>query len=44
LNWWAIDIRANELSRLATFRECTVVGGVLEAECNKLFRAALTIK
>lgn len=44
LNWWAIDIRAEELSRLSTFRECTVVGGVLEEECNKLFRTALTIK
>ena len=43
LNWWAIDIRAEELSRLAPFRECTVVGGVLEEECNKLFRTALTI-
>lgn len=44
LNWWAIDIRAEELARLATFRQCTVVGGVLEEECNKLFRTALTIK
>src|SRR4051795_6393339 len=38
LDWWAIDIRAEELSRLAAFRQCTVVGGVLEEECNKLFR------
>ena len=44
LNWWAIDIRAEELSRLAAFRQCTVVGGVLEQECNKLFQTALTIK
>jgi tRNA(adenine34) deaminase len=44
LDWWAIDIRAEELARLATFRKCTVVGGVLEEECNKLFRTALTIK
>lgn len=44
LNWWAIDIRAGELARLASFRECTVVGGVLEEDCNKLFRTALTIK
>ena len=41
---WAIDIRAEEIARLATFRNCTVVGGVLEEECNKLFRAALNIK
>ena len=44
LDWWTIDIRAEELSRLAKFRNCTVVGGVLEEECNKLFRAALNIK
>jgi tRNA(adenine34) deaminase len=44
LNWWAIDIRAEELARRSAFRECAVVGGVLEEECNKLFRAALTIK
>jgi tRNA(adenine34) deaminase len=40
LNVWAIDIRAEELARLSTFRKCTVVGGVLEEDCNKLFRAA----
>jgi tRNA(Arg) A34 adenosine deaminase TadA len=44
LNWWAIDIRAEEVARLAAFRECSVVGGVLEEECNKLFRVALTMK
>lgn len=44
LNWWAIDIRAEELARLAAFRQCTVVGGVLEEECNQLFRKALTVK
>ncbi len=44
LDVWAIDIRAEEIARLATFRNCTVVGGVLEQECNKLFRAAREIK
>ena len=44
LNWWAIDIRAEELARLSAFRNCTVVGGVLEEDCNKLFRAALNVK
>jgi len=44
LDWWAIDIRAEELSRLAAFHQCAVVGGVLEEECNKLFQTALTIK
>jgi tRNA(Arg) A34 adenosine deaminase TadA len=41
---WAIDIRAEELARLAAFRKCMVVGGVLEEECNKLFRVALKVK
>src|SRR5690349_18564726 len=44
LNWWAIDIRAEELARLAAFRECTVVVGVLEEECNKLFRTTPNVK
>jgi tRNA(adenine34) deaminase len=44
LDWWAIDIRAEEVSRRSTFRTCTVVGGVLEEECNELFRAALKVK
>ena len=44
LNWWAIDIRAEEVARLSAFRECTVVGGVLEEECNQLFHNALKIK
>lgn len=44
LNWWAIDIRAAELARLSAFRECAVVGGVLEEECNQLFHKALTVK
>ena len=44
LKWWAIDIRAEELARLSAFRTCTVTGGVLEEECNKLFRMALLIK
>lgn len=44
LNWWAIDVRAEEIARLSAFRECSVVGGVLEEECNQLFHKALTIK
>ncbi len=44
LDVWAIDIRAEELARLAAFRKCAVVGGVLEEECNKLFRAALNVR
>jgi tRNA(Arg) A34 adenosine deaminase TadA len=41
LDWWAIDIRAEEVARLSRFRKCTVTGGVLENECNELFKAAL---
>ena len=44
LKWWAIDIRADEISRRTAFRECTVVWGVLEEECNELFRTALNVK
>ena len=44
LDVWAIDIRAEELARLVAFRKCAVVGGVLEEECNRLFRAALMVK
>jgi tRNA(adenine34) deaminase len=44
LDWWAIDIRAEEVARLSRFRSCTVVGGVVEEECNKLFRTALLVK
>jgi tRNA(adenine34) deaminase len=44
LNWWAIDIRAEEIAKLSQFRKCTVVGGVLEEECNRLFRIAVTVK
>jgi tRNA(Arg) A34 adenosine deaminase TadA len=35
--WWQIEISAEEVARRAPFRACTVVGGVLEAECNALF-------
>ena len=35
--WWQIDILADEVVRRAPFRECTLIGGVLEQECNALF-------
>lgn len=38
--WWQIDIRAEEVVRRTSFRRCTVVGGILEDECNELFRTA----
>ena len=40
LGWNQIDIRAEEVARLAPFHKCTILGGVLEVECNSLFRAA----
>lgn len=41
LGWRQIDVRAEEVVRRSPGWRCTVVGGVLEAECNELFiRAA----
>ena len=37
---WAIDIRAEEVIRRTAFRHCTLIGGILEQECNALFVAA----
>lgn len=39
LNWWQIDIRADEVARRTSFRRTAVLGGVLEKECNALFEA-----
>jgi tRNA(adenine34) deaminase len=35
--WCQIDIRAEEVARRTPFRRCTVIGDVLEQECNALF-------
>lgn len=40
IGWWQIDIRAEEVARRTSFRRCALIGGVLEEECNALFRAA----
>lgn len=40
MGWWQIDIRAEEVVCRTPFRRCVVVGGVLEEECNELFRTA----
>lgn len=37
LDWWQIDLRAEEVLRRAPFRSCRLIGGVLEHECNALF-------
>jgi tRNA(Arg) A34 adenosine deaminase TadA len=39
LGWWQIDIRAEEVIRRTPFRQCVLLGGVLEKECNALFQA-----
>lgn len=40
LGWKQIDIMAQEVAQRTPFHECTLVGGILEAECNSLFEAA----
>ena len=39
LGFDAPDIRAEEIARRARFAPCQIVGGVLEAHCDKLFEA-----
>ena len=41
LGWRQIDIPAHEVTRRTPFAECKLIGGVLERECDELFRAAL---
>jgi tRNA(adenine34) deaminase len=40
LGWGQVDIRAEEVVRRTAFRRCVLLGGVLEEECNALFRGA----
>ena len=44
LDWWQIDIRAEEVQRRTPFRKSTLLGGVLEKECNALFIAAKALQ
>ncbi|MHC4178640.1 MAG: tRNA-specific adenosine deaminase, partial [Planctomycetota bacterium] len=41
LGWPQIDIPADEVARRTPFAECKLIGGVLEQECDELFRTAL---
>ena len=41
LGWRQIDIPADEVARRTPFAECKLIGGVLEQECDELFRTAL---
>ena len=43
LGWWQIAIRAEEVIKRTSFRRCTLIGGILEPECNALFEAALKL-
>ncbi len=36
-NWQQINIRASEVIAQTSFRHTTIVGGILETECNALF-------
>ena len=40
LGWPQIVLRAEEVATRANFAACSVVGGVLEVECDELFRAS----
>ncbi|MFZ5828662.1 MAG: nucleoside deaminase [Planctomycetota bacterium] len=40
LGWKQIDIVAEEVTRRTPFARCHLVGGILEAECDQLFRRA----
>ncbi len=39
--WRQIDLQADEVIRRSPFAHCTLVGGILEEQCNALFVAAL---
>jgi len=41
LGWKQIDIGAEEVVRRTPFAPCHLIGGVLEAECDLLFRRAM---
>lgn len=43
LKWSQIDIQAEEVRKRTPFRNCVLIGGVLQAECNRLFDAALKL-
>lgn len=40
LGWKQIDIFAQEVAQRTPFHDCTLIGGILEDECNALFEAA----
>lgn len=40
IGWKQIDIAAVEVTQRTTFAQCRLIGGVLETECDRLFRRA----
>jgi tRNA(adenine34) deaminase len=44
LGWKQIDVAADEVVRRAPFAQCRLIGGVLEAECDQLFRRAMSAR
>jgi tRNA(Arg) A34 adenosine deaminase TadA len=42
MGWKQIDMRAEEIARRTPFRAISVVGGILESDCNALFEAAIS--
>jgi tRNA(Arg) A34 adenosine deaminase TadA len=42
--WSQIDIPAEEVVRRAPFATCSILGGVLEAECDALLRKGLQLQ
>ena len=40
LDWWQMSLRAAHTASYAAGRPCEIVGGVLEADCDALFRTA----
>jgi len=41
LGWKQIDISSEEVARRTTFASCKIIGGVMEKECDELFRSAI---
>jgi tRNA(Arg) A34 adenosine deaminase TadA len=41
LGWNQIDIGAEEVARRTPLARCTLIGGILERECDALFQAAV---
>jgi tRNA(Arg) A34 adenosine deaminase TadA len=41
LGWNQIDIPAHEVARRTPFARCKLIGGILERDCDELFRAAV---